>query len=162
MSTLDYNSRLRTPYACEAGSVRLPAVLPASSLALLSLTLLAPPGAAAATKDCGNYGTVVGQAPDADGTVEARFTMREIDGAGLSDITAQVSSCKIARRLVRIASLRRENNPCLVYRNGSVIAEKSSCRVIGFVCRKRSTGTERQVTRCTRAGGRVVRWEAGA
>ncbi len=138
--------------------MRLPVVL----AALVFAVLLAPAGASTATKDCGNYGTVEGQEPDADGTIEPRFTMRQIDGAGIFDITATVSSCKLARRLVRIASLRQHNNPCLIYRDGSAVGAKSSCRVIGFLCRNRSTGTEGQATRCTRSGGRVVRWKSGA
>jgi len=86
---------------------------------------------------------------------------QEIDGAGIFDITAEVSSCKTARRIIRI-STRENNNPCVRYRDGLPSGARNPCRVIGFTCRSRQTGDESSATRCTRKGGRVVRWTSGA
>lgn len=141
-----------------------------SLLKTLALTILvsgaamASPAVAlsATVKKCGNYGVTEGQEPDANGTLKPRFTMEPIDGAGIFNITAQVSSCATARRIVRITN-QVKNNPCTRYDSaGLPVGARNPCRVIGFVCRSRRSGVESSVLRCTRAGKRVVKYESGA
>jgi hypothetical protein len=86
------------------------------------IALLALPAASHATnarttpvRDCGNYGFL----PSGSRPV---FTQREIEGAGTYDITARVSTCRTARRVVRIAH-RARNNPLHPLRR-----ERPACR----------------------------------
>ena len=65
-------------------------------------------------------------------------------GAGSFNITVRVSTCGTAKAVVR------------GYRFGQ--GEK----VRGFTCRNSQSGGESTTVRCTRYGGRVIRWTSAA
>jgi len=101
---------------------------------LVASLLLAGPAEAATTKRCGSLG------PDGK-----RYDP-DVGGAGNFDITVRVSTCKTAKAVVRGYD----------YGQGE--------RVRGFRCRyTQSTGsTPETLVRCTKRGGRVVRWRSAA
>ena len=66
---------------------------------------------------------------------------RDVGGAGNFDIRARVTSCREARRVVR--------------------AWKGRTTVRGFRCTYSYSGESTGV-RCTKAGGRLVRWRSAA
>jgi hypothetical protein len=119
----------------------------AAAIALLALPAASHAAHAQAppVRDCGNYGFLPGGSRPV-------FTQREIEGAGTYDITARVSTCRTARRVVRIAH-RARNNPCTRYdENGLPVAERNPCRVIGFTCRSRRLGIELSSVPCSAPG----------
>jgi hypothetical protein len=119
------------------------------SCALAAMVGLLPVNAygAAPIRECGNYGwTEDGQGP--------KFTFEEIDGAGTWNITTRVASCRTARRVHRRWS-RDDGRYCNAPRF-------TRCRILRFDCRRIASGYEWADWRCTRAGGRVVRWQTGA
>ena len=107
-------------------------------LALMSLLILAVSGAARAAApihECGNWGWTA----DGDGP---KWTYRPIQGAGTWNVTSRVVGCRTARRVALHAY------PHHRYR--------------GWHCRYVSRGEEFADVRCTKSGGRVVRYQAGA
>jgi hypothetical protein len=90
---------------------------------------------AASIRECGNF----------DGS---HWTNSQIQGAGIYNVTSRVVGCGTARKVAR----RAYNT----YRSGRV------WRYNGWTCRIVSQATEFSDTRCTRGGGRVVRWQSGS
>lgn len=91
-----------------------------------------------------------GTGGDATGGAEAA-RVRECgdlqnEGAGVYNVTSRRIRCPRARRVAR-----------RYYRNG-----RRNGRTLGFRCREKQLGTELFDVRCTRAGGRVVRFQFGS
>lgn len=107
-------------------------------LALIGLLMLAVSGtarAAAPIHECGNWGW----AANGDGP---KWTYRPIQGAGTYNVTSRVVRCRTARRVALHAY------PGNHYRR--------------WRCRYVSRAEEFADVRCTKSGGRVVRYQAGA
>jgi hypothetical protein len=103
---------------------------------LLALVAIPASPAAAATRNCGNY----------DGT---EWSDEPPVGAGIFNVRAKNTACSTARRVVlRAYSTNPDGRK--KWRYG-----KWSCTTV----RQLQEGAE---TRCTRGGGRVVRWQSGA
>jgi hypothetical protein len=85
--------------------------------------------------ECGNYGFTA----DGDGP---KWTYRQLEGAGTYNVTSRVVRCRTARRVALHAY------PGKRYR--------------GWRCRYVSHAEEFADVRCTKRGGRVVRYQAGA
>jgi hypothetical protein len=105
---------------------------------LLALAVDAPARAAAPIKECGNASF------GASGPV---FTLGEISGAGIYNITTRVASCREARRVIRRWSSLDGGMPA---------------RIRGLDCRNLREAYEYVDVRCTGSRGRVVRWQSGA
>lgn len=71
-----------------------------------------------------------------------RWTYGQIQGAGTFNVTARVVGCREARTVALKASPER--------------------RFRGWSCRYVDQGYEYADVRCTKSGGRVVRWQSGA
>lgn len=95
--------------------------------------------AAAPVRECGNYGYHDGR---------QQWTYEPLTGAGTYNVTSRVVGCRTARRLALHASSRAGNDRTWRYRR--------------WRCRYVSRAYEYADVRCTRAGGRVVRWQFGA
>lgn len=110
----------------------------ALGLAIGLIAVLAAPVAsssASAIRECGNYGfTADGRGP--------MWTYRAVEGAGTYNVTSRVVHCRTARRVALHAY------PHHAYR--------------GWSCRYVSRAEEYADIRCTKPGGRVVRFQAGA
>jgi hypothetical protein len=111
----------------------------ASALVAVAAAMLLPNGALAAPiRECGNHGYANGR---------IRWTYGPLDAGGIFNVTSRVVDCPTARRVVLGAS-RKTHGHRFTYRLWS-------CRVL-------SQGTDHADLRCTRAAGRVVRWQVGA
>ena len=108
-------------------------VLAALTTAALFVTGVVP-AAAAPIRECGNF----------DGL---RWTYREIQGAGIWNVTSRVVGCRTARRMTSRAYR--------TYRGGR------AWRYRAWTCRILVQKHEYSDTRCTASGGRVVRWQSG-
>lgn len=107
---------------------------------LLAAAALAVGAAPAAAKPCGSY-------PDENG----RWTMGEIEGAGIYDVTASPAlPCATARRVAMRAYRDRH-------------ADATTWTYRGFwSCRVLDEGYEYLRARCRTPGGRRVTWESGS
>ena len=102
------------------------------------VTLATAAPASAHIRECGGYDPGHG------------FVNGDPQGAGVYNITARVVPCRTARTVVRRYYIE---NYC---------GRRLSCYVGAWNCRTRRLGIEYFDTRCTRAGGRVVRFQHGA
>ena len=115
---------------------------PASAVAFVLALALAPPAPAGGIRECGAY----------DG---AHFVQDDqMQGAGVYNITTRAVRCRKAHKLVR----RYWND------YGSWCEDDAATCRIGwdFTCRRTRLGEEYFDARCTKAGGRVVRFQYGA
>jgi hypothetical protein len=112
----------------------------AAVAAAAATATVALPGAAsaAAINECGNYGWIESKA-------RAGWTYGQIDGAGIFNVTTRTVRCRYARRFVRSW-------------DGQVGADHHR----RFRCRYVSQDYEYADIRCTRRGGKVIRWQTGA
>ena len=115
--------------------------------ALLATACFAATAHADTVRECGNYGITRGQTPEADGTLRPHWTMKQLDGAGIFNVTARNVGCRAARRVV------------LRSRGSGVPTSKWRWR--GWGCSTLDEKWEYMMIRCTKAS-RAVRWETGA
>ncbi len=103
--------------------------------------LLVPSAASAAPiRECGNYGDT--------GSGRVGWTFGEVYGAGIFNLTSRRVSCRTARRVARYS-----------YPTDRYV-RRWSWR--GYRCRILSSAHEYSDQRCTKIGGRVVRWQSGS
>jgi hypothetical protein len=102
---------------------------------VLCAAAVAPATADAAVRDCGSFNGL-------------EWIEGSLNGAGISDVTAKNTSCTTARRVTLRAFM--------TYRGGRRWQYgKWNCKIL-------LQEYEYTKARCTRSGGRVVRWETGA
>ena len=102
--------------------------------------LLIPSGASAAPiRECGDWGDT--------GSGRLGWTFGKIRGAGIFNLTSRRVSCRTARRVARFSYPDRN-------------VRRWSWR--GYSCRILASAHEYSDQRCTKSGGRVVRWQSGA
>jgi hypothetical protein len=107
-----------------------------ATLALvLGATVFAPATADAAVRDCGSFNGL-------------EWITESLEGAGISDVKAKNTSCTTARRVTLRAFTTYRGGKRWKYGNWS-------CKIL-------RQEYEYTMARCTRSGGRVVRWETGA
>jgi hypothetical protein len=111
-------------------------------LASAALIVGIPANADASVRDCGTWGS------DDSGDI-GWYDNGEVTGFSIGPVIAKNVGCSTARRVAR-----RSFNTNL---NG-----KRRWRYGRWTCRYRQTGYESSTTRCSRGGGRVVRWASGA
>src|SRR4051794_28984743 len=116
------------------GHARRNVALATAALALAS----APSVSAAPIHACGNYGLVNGH---------EQWTYGAIDGGGIFNVTSRVVHCRTARRVARHAYSK---------------SGKRRYRYKHWNCHVLHEGLDYADTRCTRHGGRVVRWQGRA
>lgn len=119
----------------------LPAMRPKTLAAVVAvIAAVAVPGTASAApiKECGNYGWIEDEG-------RTGWTYGPIDGAGIFNVTTRKVRCRYARRFVL-----------------SLDGQVGSDRHRGFKCRYVSEEYEYADVRCTRRGGKVIRWQTGA
>jgi len=108
-------------------------------LAILALvtcaTALVPATADAAVRDCGGFNGL-------------EWITESLEGAGISNVKAKNTSCTTARRVTLRAFMTYNGGRRWQY-------GKWNCKIL-------LQEYEYTKARCTRSGGRVVRWETGA
>ena len=114
---------------------RVTAISLASAIAVLAFAV---PASGAPIRECGNYGWKNGA---------MRWTFGSIDGAGTFNVTSRVVGCRTARRVATRS-----------YPNRQV----SRWYWRGWSCRELVSRHEYSDNRCTRSGGRVVRWQTAS
>lgn len=108
----------------------------AASAVMLGATPSAPAGvsAAAAVNECGNWGD--------HGDGQLRWGMSSVRGFGIYNLTTRRVGCSTARRFARRYKGTDSSYPT-------------------WRCRETSEYESSDV-RCTRSGGRVIRWQSGS
>lgn len=106
--------------------------LVASLVALLAIT--ATPASAGAVRECGSWGD--------HGDSQLRWGMSPVRGFGIYNVTTRNVGCSTARRFARR------------YKGTDSYYPTWKCR--------ETNEYESSEVRCTRSGGRVIRWQTGS